>query len=380
MARTIERIPLPSPSPGTDRHLTIHRFGRPGARPRVWLQAAIHADELPGPLVLHHLMPKLAAADRDGQIPGEIMVAPFANPVGLTQVVGSVLQGRYALDGSGNFNRGFVDLRDSIEAAMAGKLGDDAAANVTAIRATIEALLAEQKADDESAILKLTLHRLAATADIALDLHCDDQASLHIYCGPRQAEFFADLAARLGAAALLTAEDSGDTPFDEALTRPWWQLMARHPDKPIPADAMISCTVELRGRTDIDETMAARDAQGIFDWLRARGAISGKAPTATAPPCPATPLDGVGPVRTPHAGLWVPCVEPGTRVAAGDIVGYLIDPMLPADVGRLALKAPVSGVMFARMRPDLAKPGDRVAKVAGAEPIAGRRDKLLGDR
>jgi predicted deacylase len=330
--------------------------------------------------VLHHLMPRLAEADRNGMIPGEIMVAPFANPVGLSQVVGSVLQGRYALDGSGNFNRGFIDLRDPLEEAVTGKLGDDAAANVAAIRAAIESLLAEQRVDDESAILKLSLHRLAATADIALDLHCDDQAALHLYCGPRQADAFADLAARLGAAALLTAEDSGDTPFDEGLTRPWWRLIERHPDKPIPADAMLSCTVELRGRADIDDAMARRDAQGIFDWLQARGAISGTAPSAPAPNCQATPLDGVGPVRTPHAGLWVPCVEPGARVTAGDVVGHLVDPMLPADAGRLALKAPVSGMMFARMRPDLAKPGDRVAKIASPQSIPDRRGKLLGDR
>lgn len=379
MARIIERIPLPSPSPGTERHLVVHRFGTKGARPRVWLQAAIHADELPGPLVLHHLMPRLAEAERNGQIPGEIMVAPFANPVGLTQIVGGVLQGRYALDGMGNFNRGFIDLRDDLDAAMAGKLGNDAGANVATIRAAIEKLLAEHKADDESAILKLTLHRLAATADIALDLHCDDQAALHIYCGPRQADAFADLGARLNAAALLTAEDSGDTPFDEALTRPWWRLMARYQDKPIPADAMLSCTVELRGRGDIDDAMAKRDAQGIFDWLQARGVIAGTPPTAPSP-CPATPLDGVGPVRTPHTGLWVPCVEPGTRVTAGQVVGYLVDPMLPDDAGRLALKAPVAGMMFARMRPDLAKPGDRVAKIASPETIPERRGKLLGDR
>lgn len=380
MARTIERIPLPSPSPGTQRHLVVHRFGRPGARPRVWLQAAIHADELPGPLVLHHLMPKLAEADRSGLIPGEIMVAPLANPVGLSQVVGSVLQGRYALDGSGNFNRSFIDLREPLEAAMAGKLGTDAATNVAAIREAIETLLAEQRADDESAILKLTLHRLAATSDITLDLHCDDQAALHIYCGPRQAGAFADLATRLGAAALLTAEDSGDTPFDEALTRPWWRLIERNPGTPIPADAMLSCTVELRGHADIDDAMAQRDADAIFDWLQAQGAIAGEAPPAPAPTCDATPLDGVAPVRTPHAGLWVPCVEPGSAVTAGQIVGYLIDPMLPADAGRLALKAPVDGVMFARMRPDLAKPGDRVAKIASPSSIAERRGKLLGDR
>lgn len=380
MARTIERVTLPSPSPGTERHLVVHRFGRAGARPRVWLHAALHADELPGPLVLHHLMVRLAAADKRGLIPGEIMVAPFANPVGLTQIVGSVLQGRYALDGSGNFNRGFIDLRDQLEEAMADKLGDDAAVNVARIRDALDRLLHEQQADDESAVLKLTLHRLAATADIALDLHCDDQASLHIYCGPRQAEPFADLAARLGASALLTAEDSGDTPFDEALTRPWWRLMERFPDKPIPADAMLSCTVELRGHADIDDAMAKRDAEAMFDWLQARGAISGTAPSAPLATCQATPLDGVGPVRTPRAGLWVPSVAPGTRVAAGDVVGYLVDPMLPSDTGRLALKAPVSGLLFARMRPDLAKPGDRVAKIASAEPIPGRRGKLLGDR
>lgn len=380
MARTIERVPLPSPSPGTARHLVVHRFGRQAVRPRVWLQAALHADELPGPLVLHHLMPMLAEADRDGAIPGEIMVAPLANPVGLSQVVGSVLQGRYALDGSGNFNRGFIDLREPLEEAMAGKLGADAATNVAAIRAAIETLLAEHKTDDESAVLKLALHRLAATADIALDLHCDDQAALHLYCGPRQVEPFADLAARLGAAALLTSEDSGDAPFDEALTRPWWRLIERNPDKPIPADATLSCTVELRGRADIDDAMAKRDAGAIFDWLQARGAVAGKAPPAPAPTCQATPLDGVGPVRTPHAGLWVPCVEPGSAVSAGQIVGYLVDPMLPADAGRLALKAPVAGVMFARMRPDLAKPGDRVAKIASPTSIPERRGKLLGDR
>jgi predicted deacylase len=155
--------------------------------------------------------------------------------------------------------------------------------------------------------------------------------------------------------------------------------MQRNPGKPIPADAMISCTVELRGRADIDDATARRDAEGIFAWLQVRGAILGKAPPAPAA-CPATPLDGVGPVRAPHAGLWVPCVEPGTRVAAGDVIGHLVDPMLPADAGRLALTAPVAGMMFARMRPDLAKPGDRVAKIAAPQSIPGRRGKLLGDR
>ena len=57
-------ITLPRMTPGTDRQIVVHRFGRAGARPKVYLQAAIHANELPGAMLLHHLMPLLVAADR----------------------------------------------------------------------------------------------------------------------------------------------------------------------------------------------------------------------------------------------------------------------------------------------------------------------------
>ena len=46
-----ERLPLLTASPGSARHLTIYRFGTPGARPKVYLQAALHADETPGSTV-----------------------------------------------------------------------------------------------------------------------------------------------------------------------------------------------------------------------------------------------------------------------------------------------------------------------------------------
>src|SRR3546814_11564034 len=66
MARRVERIPLPVSSPGTARTLTALRFGRPGARPKAYLQAALHADEPPGMLILHHLARLLATADDRG--------------------------------------------------------------------------------------------------------------------------------------------------------------------------------------------------------------------------------------------------------------------------------------------------------------------------
>jgi predicted deacylase len=370
-------IALPSPAPGTARQLVVYRFGATGARPSTWIHAALHADELPGVLVLHHLLARLEQAEHDGAIPGEIAVAPFANPVGLAQHVGGNLLGRYALDGGGNFNRGFTEVRDALEAAVREKLVDDAAGNVALIRAESRRLL-DEPVLEESEVLKRVLQRQAADADIALDLHCDDQAALHLYTVPQQASAFLDLAGRLGAVALLTAPDSGDVPFDEALTRPWLHLAARFPDRPVPVDACLSATIELRGRTDIDDGTAARDAMAIFEWLQVRGAIAG-APPAAPPPCAATPLEGVDVVKAPAAGLWLPAVMPGTRVAAGDTVGMVLDPAaLPAQA-RTTLHTRVAGMLFARITPGLVRAGDRVAKIAGVEPLPDRKGKLLGD-
>jgi len=59
MAHSRRRIALPSMTPGTGRSIAVHRFGVSGARPKIYLQAAIHANELPGAMALHLLMPML---------------------------------------------------------------------------------------------------------------------------------------------------------------------------------------------------------------------------------------------------------------------------------------------------------------------------------
>lgn len=372
-----DRYLLPALAPGTERSLTVHRFGTPGARPLVWLQAALHADELPGTLLLHHLMPQLAAAEAAGELRGEIRVAPFANPIGLAQFVGSTHSGRFALEGSGNFNRGFAELRAPLLDAVRARLTPDAAHNVAVVREALAALLDARPAHDETHALKHRLQRLACDADIALDLHCDSQAELHIYCGPRQADAFARLGARLGAAAVLTAEDSGDVPFDESLARPWWHLMAACPDRPLPADACLACTVELRGTADLDHAVAAADAAGLFAWLQDRGVIAGPPPAPPPPRCTPTPLDAVETIKTLRAGLWVPRLPIGTAVTPGTHVGDIVDPTAPAERARQPLHCRAEGRLFARVTPGLVRAGDTVAKVAGREPLPDRVGLLL---
>lgn len=61
------------------------------------MQAATHANEMPGAMALHHLMPQLLATERKGLIQGEIIVVPTVNPIGQSQLVGNSHAGRYNL-------------------------------------------------------------------------------------------------------------------------------------------------------------------------------------------------------------------------------------------------------------------------------------------
>ncbi|MGO2370171.1 MAG: succinylglutamate desuccinylase/aspartoacylase family protein, partial [Serratia sp. (in: enterobacteria)] len=46
---------LPEHALGGQRQITSFHFGQPGKGEKIYLQAGLHADELPGMLVLHYL-------------------------------------------------------------------------------------------------------------------------------------------------------------------------------------------------------------------------------------------------------------------------------------------------------------------------------------
>ena len=92
--KVIERIPIPSSSAGTERFLAVHRWtpSKPSTNHggSLYIQAALHADETPGILVAQQLISLLDAADARGEIAREIIIVPFANPIGLSQnILGS---------------------------------------------------------------------------------------------------------------------------------------------------------------------------------------------------------------------------------------------------------------------------------------------------
>jgi uncharacterized protein len=185
-------------TPGTVRSLKVRRYGRPGARPKAYVQAGIHADELPANLAAHHLAGLLEAADRAGAVLGEVVLVPLANPVGLSNVIFNDHQGRHHAQSGQNFNRGWPNVAEAVAEAVGPHLGADAEANGEMVRRAVAEELDKLVAGNEAESLRLVLMKLAADADFVLDLHTDSEAELHLYVDPGQWPGAADLAASWG--------------------------------------------------------------------------------------------------------------------------------------------------------------------------------------
>lgn len=363
---------LPAATAGTTRRLRSLHFGRGANGRKAYLQAGLHADEVPPLLVAQGLIERLAALEASGAIGGEIVLVPMANPIGLAQQLQGSALGRFDLASGTNFNRQFLRLTDALIPRIETGLGTDVATNTRTIRAACQALLAAQTPATETDALKHLLQKLAVDADLVLDLHCDHQAVVHLYAGTPQAQAFAPLAGYLGAQALLTSEVSGDDPFDESAACHWWEL-ARHFAGRFPIDPQgcQAATVELRGETEVSQPLAAQDADALVAFLRLRGHVDGPAPAAP-PACAMTPLEGVQPVTAPVGGIVVFAKAPGDWVDAGETVAEILDPL--TDV-RTPVAAQVSGRCFARVSRRYASRGMRLMKIAG--PVAFRSGRLL---
>lgn len=370
-----ETIALAGSTPGIRYELTVHRFGRTGARPQVYVQGGLHADEGPGMLAAHALREKLCELEQAERIAGEVILVPAANPIGLAQRVLGTHLGRFDLADGANFNRHFPQLGPKAAALVEGRLGPDAQANVALVRASLrtvlEAELADQPVQSPARHLKHTLIDLALDADVVLDLHCDSEAVVHLYTLTPQAEVFAPLSAYLGARAVLLANESGDHPFDEALSGPWLQIRERFPQHPVPL-ACAAATVELRGEADVTSAFSQQDAGALLDYLVHLGAVTGNARELPASACLPTPLAGSEPIMAPVSGVVAFRREVGETVRPGEIVADIVDPVTGIST---PVPSTTTGVFYARASVRVVAAGKRLGKIAGSEPR--RSGKLL---
>ena len=380
--RDIIEIHLPQSQIGNRRKLLVYRYspnadnGSPGTRRRAYLQASLHADELPGLLLNYHLIKLLDQADAKGEILEDIIVVPYANPIGLAQHFFGLHQGRFCFDSGVNFNRDYLDLDKLISSKIEKDLKlDDENHNVMIIRKAMIEAIDEDGAFDEEAVMKKELLKLACVADIALDLHCDSEALLYMFTHDDLWPQLSDLAAEIGSSCHLLSGLSGGNPFDEALSCPWQSLKQRYKDYPIPM-ACQSATIELRGEGDVSHEFASKDSISFYKFLQRRGYIAGAVGPIPNLLRDATPLTGVEMIMPTKPGIVCLNVKLGDFVNAGDVVCEIIDIENPY-AQKEELKCRTSGLIFSIFKNRYCKPGHFILKVSGDQPLPWRKGKLL---
>ncbi|AJJ24701.1 succinylglutamate desuccinylase/aspartoacylase family protein [Yersinia enterocolitica] len=356
---------LPEHALSGQRQLTSFHFGQPGVGEKIYLQAGLHADELPGMLVLHYLKRLLSQAERRGEIQSEIIIVPIANPAGIAQVLLNSGIGRFDLVSGRNFNRNFPDLAKLVSQRPGAATLSEKETTPQQIRRAMVAALQSLPALSEVDALRQHLLMLACDADLVLDLHCDDRAILHLYADPAWQTSVDVLAQFLHIDTVLLSQDSGGGSFDEACGLPWHRLAAHYPNL---APACMAVTVELRGQQDVSHPLASADAERIYQYLQHRGAIAGVVPEIPQREVVMLPFSAGEIVNAPASGLLLLLRQPGEWVTKDEVVAEIIDPL--TDTVK-AVRATAGGIIYASRRTPFVTLGAEVMKIAGKTPYAG---------
>ncbi|MHA6641665.1 M14 family metallopeptidase [Mesorhizobium sp. A623] len=350
MLKSIER--LAGDSDGVAYEFPVFRFtGSDKSAPSAYLQAALHAGELPGTVAIDALMPKLAKAEAEGRIQGAITLVPWANPVGRAQYHFGDHQGRFHLGTRTNFNRDFP-LIDSPDTSL---------------------LPTESAPTTIDERLKRRLLKLSIGHDIVLDLHCDDEGVAYLYVPAKLWPAMQDCAATIGVDAVLLWEGASGSAFEEASFNPYINAdKARY-------ETLAVTTVEYRGINDVDGASAEADAEGLYRLLVARGVITDAAlPTPGPFKGVVAPLENIDMMPSPAAGAILYDVKPGDRVEKGARLATIVH--APGEVGgRTEVFAPQAGYILTRRSRRIIRTGEDLLKLVGAGKSGDARAGTLED-
>lgn len=379
MAFEHKTVQLRGDTPGESTEFTYYVIGPRDAPEKVHLQAALHADEQPGTMVLHHLLPLLRHADERNLTRAKFTVMPMVNPLGMANLSFRHHIGRYDPNSGINYNRRWPDLFSAARQQLAGRLKDDEAFNVNLIRKTVAQWIDAQQPRSAAEQLRLLVLREAHDAEFVLDLHCDDDSQLHIFTSPELMPELQDLADWMGAAATLTAADSGGGSFDEVLPQLYRKVAATNPGKPVPM-ASATATLEYRGQADVFDEIGAEDARRLYGFLCERNLIDDDPGARPGPAPEATPFEATEIVRVEKPGLLAYRVELGERVKKGQPIADLIALDGPeAFIARTPILAGTDGFVLSRARSKYVPRGANIAKIVGTQPLPGRKGYLLED-
>ncbi|MFY0728876.1 M14 family zinc carboxypeptidase [Pseudomonas sp. NFX15] len=302
------------------------RYSGDASGPNVHLQAGVHADEIAGMLVLHLLMQRLHTAHAQGRLKGQVTVVPQANPLGIGQFRQGRILGRYHDATGQNFNRGFDQ-----SAAM-------------------------QRTSTNVQQWQKKLVQLAATADVMLDLHTDDEALPYLYVHRSFWPRGRALAAAMKMHVAIIWDEGGDGSFEETIIAPWLREGV--------TEHRMAATLELRGQGDVNDHFAESDAEGLYNWLCGCGVIDEQKPCADWP-VEAVEMGHMETILAPQPGVLVFEKELGDFVEQGQRFARIL--RTPGDPSsEVVLHAEQAGRLVTRYRDRLIAQGMGVAKFTGS--------------
>ncbi|ESX78700.1 succinylglutamate desuccinylase/aspartoacylase family protein [Mesorhizobium sp. M0142] len=349
MQKSIERIA--GDSEGVSYEFPVFRFtGTDKTAPSAYLQAALHAGELPGVVAIDALMPMLSRAEAEGRISGNMTIVPWANPIGRAQYLYGDHQGRFHLGTRTNFNRGFPRL---------------AAPDLT--------LLPAHGTVDQR--LKTRLLQLSIGHDIVLDLHCDDEGLAYLYVHTSLWPAMADCAAAMGVDAVMLWHEDPDGTFEGASIMPYQNV----PADVARLDRRVATTVEYRGILDVDGALASADAEGLYRLLVARGVIRDQTlPASGSFGGLVAPIENIEMMPAPRSGAILYHVKPSDRVTKGARLATIVHAPGEPD-GRTEVLAPQAGLILTRRSRRIIRAGEDLLKLVGDRKSADARSGTLED-
>ena len=323
----VELIEIGADTPGQSNVLRVITYEGSGNGPAIYLQAGLHAQEIPGLIALDQLLPKLQKAENEGRLASTITVVPHANPIGLSQSVYGANLGRFDLNSRVNFNRSFPKPQQSPTSLE----------NTSVVET-----------------LKARLLSLALKADIVLDLHCDDEGPVYIYAPEPLLEGARVLSAALEAVSILTYKAGSGTSFEETVYLHWCEAKGG-----IPVGKFVS-TVEFRGMMDVSKSFGETDAANLYGYLVAIGAIRDDPPRfkSNNPLVSDEALAEL--IPTPVSGAVLYCVDICEWVSAGQCVARIVG---EAGMPHHEILAPADGFVMTKRERRYLRKGEDVLKI-----------------
>lgn len=298
---------------------------------KCYIQANNHGGEIAGNGAIFALLKKLKSYD----IYGTIIIVPHCNPVSLNNQIDHEQHGVYDAATGQNWNRLFklpadrkgAEWRVNINEFARLRSRDPWKDIKREFRREMGLALDRWRKDasrhglEYNAHVALALQSLSYDADLVLDLHTGDIAPRYLYAP----EYTRASAPYFHIPHVLFMKNDFSGAFDEVNFSPWMTLVEEltvlgRNDIALDVEAF---TVELGSLERIDPHEMEQDSDRILNYLRHKGVVSGESVRPQHSIYFST-MEHYISYAAPASGLLVIAHPPGTRLKAGDEIGYIL--------------------------------------------------------